>query len=105
LGNFSFNGNYYYRSEYDLSVLDNLLSQDGYGIANLSINWFSDDGQWQVGLHAKNITDEEYLVGNYTFVTIDQATGGYLPGLGGDNTLIGYYGDPRTVALTVGYEF
>jgi len=105
LGDFSFSGNYYYRSEYDLSVLDNLLTQDGYGLANLSLNWFSDDGHWQAGLHAKNITDEEYLVGNYTFVTIDPDTGGYLPGLGGDNTLIGYYGDPRTISLTIAYEF
>jgi iron complex outermembrane recepter protein len=105
LGDFTFSGNYYYRSEYELSVLDNLLTQDGYGLANLSFNWFSNDGKWQAGLHAKNITDEEYLVGNYTFVTIDPATGGYLPGLGGDNTLIGYYGDPRTISLTVGYQF
>ncbi|MEP1740765.1 MAG: TonB-dependent receptor [Kangiellaceae bacterium] len=104
LGDFNFSGNYYYRSEYELSVLDNLLTQDGYGLANLSLNWYSDDGNWQAGLHAKNITDEEYLVGNYTFVTPD-GTGGYIPGLGGDNTLIGYYGDPRTIALTVGYQF
>lgn len=105
LGDFSFSGNYYYRSEYDLSVLDNLLTQDGYGLANLSLNWFSDDGHWQAGLHGKNLTDEEYLVGNYTFVTIDPATGDFLPGLGGDNTLIGYYGDPRTISLTIAYEF
>ena len=61
LGDFNFSGNYYYRSEYELSVLDNLLTQDGYGLANLSLNWYSDDGNWQAGLHAKNITDEEYF--------------------------------------------
>lgn len=105
LGDFSFNTNYYYRSGYELSVLDNLLSQDGYGLLNMSLNWFSNDDQWQVGLHVKNLTDEEYLVGNYTFVTIDQNTGDYVPGLGGDNTLIGYYGDPKTISLTVGYQF
>jgi iron complex outermembrane receptor protein len=105
IGDFSLAGNYYYRSDYDLSVLDNLLEQDGYGLVNLSLNWFSKDGNWQAGIHAKNLTNEEYLVGNYTFVTVDPATGGYLPGLGGDNTLIGYYGDPRTISLTIGYEF
>ena len=52
----------------------------------------------------KNITDEEYLVGNYSFVT-PQDDGSYLPGLGGDNTLIGYYGDPQTIALTIAYQF
>jgi len=104
LGDFVVNGNYYYRGEYDLSVTDNLLSQDGYGLLNLGINWYSNDGSWTAGLHLKNLTDEEYLVGNYAFVTPDD-NGGYLPGLGGDNTLIGYYGDPRTIALSIGYQF
>lgn len=105
LGSFLLNGNYYYRSEYDLAVVDNLLQQDGYGLFNLSLNWFSQDGLWNAGIHAKNITDEEYLTGNYAFVTIDPNTGDFIPGLGGDNTLIGYYGDPRTISLTIGYKF
>ncbi len=103
-GDFIINGNYYYRSDYDLTIVDNLLSQDGYGLLNLSLNWYSNDGHWQSGLHWKNITDQEYLVGTYTFVT-PTADGGYLPGLGGDNTLIGYYGDPETISLTVSYNF
>lgn len=104
LGDFVLNGNYYYRSDYDLAVTNNLLSQDGYGLVNLGLNWYSNDGNWQASLHWKNITDEEYLVGNYAFVT-PQDDGSYTPGLGGDNTLIGYYGDPQTIALTVGYTF
>ncbi|MBT1065229.1 TonB-dependent receptor [Bowmanella sp. Y26] len=106
MGDFIVNGNYYYRSEYDLVELDNLLSQDSYGLVNLGINWYSDDGHWTVGLHGKNLTDEEYLVGNYAFIAKDPANpGNYIPGLGGDHTLIGYYGDPRTFSLTVGYRF
>jgi len=105
IGSFVVNGNYYYRGEYELIVIDNLLTQEGYGLANLGINWYSNDGQWNAGLHLKNLTDEEYLVGTYGFVTKDQDTGDYKPGLGGDNTLIGYYGDPRTIALTFGYQF
>ncbi|WNC72248.1 TonB-dependent receptor [Thalassotalea psychrophila] len=104
LGSFVFNGNYYYRGEYDLSEQGNLLTQDGYGLVNLGINWYSNDGNWEAGLHMKNVTDEEYLVGTYAFVT-PQDDGSYLPGLGGDTTLIGYYGDPQTVAFTVGYQF
>ncbi|MDX1676770.1 TonB-dependent receptor, partial [Arsukibacterium sp.] len=34
-GDVIFNGNYAYRSEYDLVELDNLLTQDGYGLLNL----------------------------------------------------------------------
>lgn len=108
-GDVAFNANYYYRSDYSLFEQDNLLNQDGYGLLNLSAVWYSDDGQWNVGLHAKNLTDEEYLVGGYQFVTPDASDPTnislYTPGLGGDNTLIGYYGDPRTVHLTVGYSF
>ncbi|PIW62076.1 TonB-dependent receptor [Shewanella sp. CG12_big_fil_rev_8_21_14_0_65_47_15] len=104
IGSFVANGNYYYRSDYDLAVVDNLLSQEAYGLLNLGLNWYSNDGHWNAGLHWKNITDEEYLVGNYAFVTPD-GNGGYIPGLGGDNTLIGYYGDPETISLTLGYNF
>ena len=104
LGDFVVNGNYYYRSEYDLTVTNNLLTQDGYGLLNLGVNWYSEDGNWTAGLHWKNITDEQVLIGNYAFVT-PQDDGSYLPGLGGDNTLIGYYNDPQTIALTIGYNF
>ncbi|WJG08038.1 TonB-dependent receptor [Aliiglaciecola sp. LCG003] len=108
-GDVMFNANYYYRSEYSLFEQDNLLNQDGYGLLNLSAVWYSDDGNWNAGLHIKNLTDEEYLVGGYQFVTPNPDAPNdisqYTPGLGGDNTLIGYYGDPRTIHLTVGYNF
>lgn len=108
-GDVVFNANYYYRSDYSLFEEDNLLNQDSYGLLNLSVVWYSDDGHWNVGLHGKNLTDEEYLVGGYQFVTPDPTDptdiSKYTPGLGGDNTLIGYYGDPRTFHLTVGYTF
>ena len=105
-GDFIFNGNYNYRSSYSLVELDNLLTQDSYGLLNLGVTWFSSDGHWNIALHGKNLTDEEYLVGNYAFIAPDPANPGqYIPGLGGDNTLIGYYGAPRTVSLSVGYRF
>ena len=105
-GDVIFNGNYNYRSSYSLVELDNLLTQDSYGLLNLGVTWFSNDGHWSVALHGKNLIDEEYLVGNYAFIAPDPANPGqYIPGLGGDNTLIGYYGAPRTVSLSVGYRF
>lgn len=108
-GDFSINGNYYHRSEYGITELDNLLVQEGYGIANLSVNWQDKNGEWYGGFHIKNITEEEYLVGGYQFVAPDPSDPSnrdlYTPGLGGDNTLIGYYGAPMTVHLTVGYRF
>ncbi|WP_445765925.1 TonB-dependent receptor [Rheinheimera sp.] len=107
-GDIILNGNYSYRSKYDLVEVNNLLTQDAYGLLNLGINWFSNDGHWSIGLHGKNLTDEQYLVGNYAFIRPNPNNpngSGYDAGTGGDNTLIGYYGAPRTVSLTVGYRF
>ncbi|MBA6328585.1 TonB-dependent receptor [Colwellia sp. MB02u-6] len=105
VGSFVVNGNYYYRSEYDLNVTENLLTQDGYGLLNFGVNWYSNNGDWTAALHWKNITDEGYLVGNYAFLGAQNNDGSYQPGLGGDTTLIGYYGDPETLSLTIGYSF
>lgn len=105
LGFFMLNANYYYRDDYQIDEsAGSLLQQDGYGLLNASITWESTEGNWYGGLHAKNLTEEEYLVGGYQFVTAN-GDGTFTPGTGGDNTLIGYYGDPRTIHLTVGYRF
>ncbi len=104
VGSFVINGNYYYRGEYDLVEVGNVLTQDGYGLVNLGVNWYSTDGDWEAGLHWKNVTDEEYMVGAYNFIAQD-GNGGWLPGFGGDTTLIAYYGDPSTVSFTIGYTF
>ena len=103
-GDITFNANYYYRDDYLIFETSDLIQQDAYGMVNLSARWESVEGDWYAGLHVKNLTDEEYLVGGYDFVTQDDE-GNFGPGLGGDTTLIGYYGDPRTVHLTVGYRF
>jgi iron complex outermembrane recepter protein len=104
VGDFVFNANYYYRDDYRLFEDSDLLQEDGYGMVNLSVSWQHEDGHWYASLVGKNLTDKEYLVGGYNFVGVN-ADGSYAPGLGGDTTLIGYYGDPRTVSLTVGYRF
>lgn len=105
IGMFIFNANYYHRDDYLLFETTELLAQDGYGLVNASVMWESNEGDWYASLHAKNLTDEEYLVGGYNFVGEADGNGGFAPGLGGDTTLIGYFGDPRTVHLTVGYRF
>lgn len=109
MGDFVMNGNYYYRGDYALFEEDSLLTQDAYGLLNIGITWYSTDGHWSAALYGKNLTDEEYMIGGYQFVAPDPSdpsdVSKYTPGLGGDNTLIGYYGDPRTVSFTVGYRF
>ena len=103
-GYFTLNANYYYRDDYLLFETSDLIEQDAYGMVNVSATWESPQGNWFGGIHLKNLTDEEYLVGGYDFVTRNE-DGSFGPGLGNDTTLIGYYGDPRTVHLTVGYRF
>ena len=104
MGYFVLNANYYHRDDYILFEDSTLLSQEAYGILNLGVTWESNEGNWYGGLYAKNITDEEYMIGGYNFVGVAD-DGSYLPGLGGDQTLIAYFGDPATYHLTVGYRF
>lgn len=104
MGYFVFSGGYYYRDDYLLFEDSDLLTQDGYGTLNASVTWESEEGNWYGGLHFKNLTDEEAMVGGYNFAAKNE-DGTYAPGLGGDTTLIGYFNDPRTVHLTVGYRF
>jgi iron complex outermembrane receptor protein len=104
IGYFTLNANYYHRGEYLLFEDSELLKQSSYGLLNLGVNWESKANNWYAGLNLKNVTDEEYMIGGYNFVGVDDA-GNYLPGLGGDTTLIAYYGDPRTAHLTIGYRF
>jgi iron complex outermembrane receptor protein len=104
LGYFVVNGGYYFRDDYYLFEDSELLMQEGYGMLNLGVSWESLDGKWYGGVYGKNLTGEEYMVGGYNFVG-ENADGTYTPGLGGDTTLIAYYGDPQTFHVTVGYRF
>lgn len=104
MGYFVFSGGYYYRDDYLLFEDSDSLLQDGYGTVNASVTWESEEGNWYGGLHLKNLTDEEVMVGGYNFA-VNNGDGTYSPGLGGDTTLIAYFNDPRTAHLTVGYRF
>ena len=53
---------------------------------------------WRFALEGKNILDEEYRVAGYDFGN---------PGVGATGGLsqIGFYGPPRTVAVTATYKY
>jgi iron complex outermembrane recepter protein len=71
-----------------------LLDQPATVIVDASVNWTSGDDRFMVGVHGRNLTDEKYRVGGYNF-----------PGALLGNSIIGYYGPPRTISLTADVSF
>ena len=78
----------------EVNTPNQLIDADSYTLINVDAVWYSANEQWTVGLHAKNLGDEEYRVAGYNF-----------PNFLGDDSILGFYGDPRTVSLSVGYAF
>jgi len=92
VGDFVLTGNWAYRAETYIFEIPSDLDMGSYSVLNVGLNWYHPESQWKAGLHIKNAMDEEYRVAGYNFL-----------GLGGENSVIGYYGDPQTISLTVGY--
>ena len=83
------------RSDYSLFEIPTpALDQDGYALVNASVNWLSDNGRYRLGMALRNLTDERYRVGGYNF-----------PGALFGNSIIGYYGPPRTATATFEVRF
>lgn len=93
-------GNVAYRSETQIFEIPSALDEDSYALVNAGVTFTAPDGKLWISLQGKNLGDEIYRLAGYNFATT--AAG---PGLGGEDTVIGYYGDPRTYSLTVGYRF
>lgn len=76
------------------------LDQEAHDIVNASVVWTSDDERLRIGLHGKNLTDEDIKTSGYCF-----GSGGCPSSLGlEDNTTV-FYAAPRTVTATLEYEF
>ncbi len=71
-----------------------LLDQDAYWLFDASIVWTSEDDRYRIGLHGKNLTDRRYITSGYNF-----------PGAATDNSVLAFYGNPRTVTATVEFRF
>lgn len=77
-----------------------VIDQKSHDILNASVVWTSGSGAWSVGLHGKNLTDEDVKTAGYCF-----GSGGCPSTLGlEDNTTV-FYGPPRTYTATVEYRF
>ncbi|SDD91354.1 TonB-dependent receptor [Kordiimonas lacus] len=70
------------------------INQDAYQLLDLSVVWTSAGDHWRVGLHGRNLTNTTYRTGAYNF-----------PGLAFGDSVIGFYGPPRTVTASIEYRF
>ena len=75
---------------YPTTDLSEVIAQDGYGLWSGSVIWQVND-QWRVALEGNNLADEEYRTTGYNIAAL--------------GILTGFYGAPRTVALTASYQF
>lgn len=112
-GEISVTGSLAYRDEYYLFNVENPgfaagtnalfpaggppLDPDSYTLADLSLVWTSPSEKYRFGLHGRNLTDEEYRVAAYNFVTPSQ--------LGIDSAYSAFYGAPSTVTASLSVDF
>ena len=87
LGGISYRG-----STHQFEIPNPLTDQDSFSLIDLSAVWTSGDGKYQLGLHGRNLGDEEYIAAAYDFATVA-------------SSVIGFYGPPRTVTGTFTVNF
>ncbi|HET6564540.1 MAG TPA: TonB-dependent receptor [Xanthomonadales bacterium] len=69
------------------------LDQPAFTLWDLGVVWTRHDQRWQLGLHGKNLTDEEYITAGF-----------YAPTLGRERNITAFYGNPRQVWATLQYQ-
>ena len=74
--------------------------------------WRSRGSRYELGLHAKNITNKKYIIGGYNYMAADAVTGSPtlvngnpIPILGKTGIATAFYGDPRQVFLSAAVNF
>ena len=83
-----------HRSETQIFELPSMLDFGSYTLFNAGATWYAPDGHWDVSLQGRNLGNKEVRIAGYNFAL-----------LAGEQTITGYYADPRTVSLSVGYRF
>ncbi|OYX68092.1 MAG: TonB-dependent receptor [Caulobacter sp. 32-67-35] len=71
-----------------------LLDQKAFTLVDLTAIWTAPGGHYKLALTGKNLTDERYRTGGYNFGVPTY-----------NNSVIGFYGPPRTVAASLEIAF
>ena len=86
-------------------VSNPFLDQDGFVLVDASVVYTVDSGLFSIGVHGKNLFDKEYIVAGYNFVAGGVNGAPFVPTLGREGTLTGFYGDPRRIFVTAQVNF
>ncbi|MDP2131490.1 MAG: TonB-dependent receptor [Erythrobacter sp.] len=86
-------------------VANPFLDQDGFVLVDASVVYTADSGLFSIGLHGKNLFDKEYIVAGYNFVAGGVGGAPFIPTLGREGTLTGFFGDPRRIFVTAQVNF
>ncbi|NUR45698.1 MAG: TonB-dependent receptor [Sphingomonas sp.] len=89
------------------------LDQKGYALWDANLIWRSGSSRFELGLHAKNLTNKKYIIGGYNFFAVNPVTGSPVlnsnglptPALGKTGVGTAFYGDPRQVFLSAAVNF
>ena len=90
-GKADFNLNYSYSSKWYPNA-GNSISRPSNGLLDVSANYLFPDDKWNLGIWARNITNEKY----YVTVSVTGNPGGFASGIAGA---------PRTYGAKIGYKF
>lgn len=94
-GAISFTGSAAYRGDtQQFETAIPLLDQPAFWLYDAAIYWTSDNDRWRVGVYGRNLSDERYITSGYNF-----------PGVATDNSVLAFYGNPRTVTASVEVRF
>ncbi|MET3712230.1 iron complex outermembrane receptor protein [Sphingomonas trueperi] len=89
-----------------------MLDQPGFTLFDANLNW-DINKMFSIGVHGRNLFDKRYIVSGYNFLAQNPDTGdflrtpagAYVPTLGTEGVLTGYYGNPRQVFVTGTVKF
>jgi len=103
-----------YRSKtFQFELPSPYLDQPGYALWDANLVWTSPGDRYTIGLHAKNITDKQYITSGYQFLVVNPTTGvptltaggAPTPSLGREGVATAFYGNPRQVFASFGVKF
>ena len=94
LGSLTTTGTVAYRGFTQLYDTPSAIDQPGYTTVDANIVWTAPSGKWSLSLRGANLTDERYRIGGYN---LNGATYG--------NSVVGFYGAPRTFLSSIAAHF